>query len=294
MIESELKFLGVFGQVLLGDMHVSPIDRPLEMLPKILKPVYMAVAANIFLRSVFDRLMRVTQFAKSAIRSVLIRVTGGTRLDVFGNVRNKRASLSVENDFRHHFPAALQHPLNLSLARRSKARLARMVSPHVGFIDFNVATQGKLAVNIGHVLADEPGHAPRGLIGHAKLAFEFLCWNPMTGRGEQIKGIKPELQRCARILKRSSGGRVDVMPAPLAGECPFGLESIPSRRLGAFRAGVALTISRFKNVFEAFFIRGERLMNSRIVMLGFSLSTICRFIGENIANQPPYVKGIIP
>ena len=291
MIKAELKFFGVFRQVLLGDMHVSPIDRPFEVLPEVLKAVYVALAANVFLGAVLNHLVRITQFAKSAIRPMLIRVAGGTLLYVFGDIGDKCASLTIRNYFRHNFTAALQHSHNLCFTSRTKAAFAGMVSTNVSFVDFNIALKREFPVNVRHVFADEPGHAPSGLVGDTKLPFKFLRWNPVSRSSEKINGIEPQLQWSPRILKRRPGGRVDMVPAPLAGEGPLRFKPIPAGSLGAFRTRVSLAVSRLKNVSEALFIRGKRLHE---LANGYARSffiNILPFHGQEYSKTTTLCKG---
>ena len=67
------------------------------------------------------------------------------------------------------------------------------------------------------MLADQRGHAPRRLIGHAKLALEFLAADAVARRGEQVDGVEPKLERGAGLLKRRPDRGVQVVTAPLAG-----------------------------------------------------------------------------
>lgn len=93
-----------------------------------------------------------------------------------------------------------------------------------------------LPVNVRHVLTDQPGHTPRGLIRHAKLALQFLGTDAVPRRREQVDRVKPQLQRGARLFKRSADRGVQVVAAPLAGIGALGLDPIPVRRALAGRA----------------------------------------------------------
>lgn len=77
------------------------------------------------------------------------------------------------------------------------------------FVDLYVRAQPAdwaLAVNVGHVLADQRGHAPRGLVGYAKLEFAV----PWPKRREQVDRVEPELERRAGLLKGRAHGRMWV------------------------------------------------------------------------------------
>src|ERR1019366_451309 len=81
------------------------------------------------------------------------------------------------------------------------------------FVGFDVARKLIVAVNFGHVLAKLMRHAPRRLIMHAKLAFEFFRRNSMTRRGEEIHRVKPLLQGHTGSPERRSDHRVNMVPA---------------------------------------------------------------------------------
>ncbi len=46
-----------------------------------------------------------------------------------------------------------------------------------------------VAIDVAHVFADQSRHAPRGLVGDAKLALQFLRGDAVPGSGEQVHDL---------------------------------------------------------------------------------------------------------
>jgi hypothetical protein len=82
----------------------------------------------------------------------------------------------------------------------------------------------------------------------------------VTRCSEQINGKEPRLQGGAGILEKRSGGRVDVMAAPLAGKGAGSSHSRPVGRFGALRALMALSEAAFKDMAQARFVVWEQLV----------------------------------
>jgi hypothetical protein len=61
-------------------------------------------------------------------------------------------------------------------------------------------------------------HTPRALVGHSRLAFDFLRRNSVTRTGHEIHGEKPNREFGRRLVEDRSRTRVNMMPAFLAGE----------------------------------------------------------------------------
>ena len=257
MIEPKFPFFGVFRQVLFRHMNVGAVNPALKVLPKVLHPVDMDIATAVFVPAVVNGLMVESLLAKIHIRAKLIRMNRRAFLDVFLNDWFKRFLFAVRDDLGHYFAAALHHTKHNRFVCRSATTNSGPVATNIIFIDFHIPGQKKFPINVGHVLADELRHAPRRLVSHAKLAFKFFGRDAMPGSGEKVNGIKPQLQRCAGILKRGSDCWVQMMAAPLARESAFRLKTIPVRLFGALRACVALAKTGIKKMLQANFVRGE-------------------------------------
>ena len=110
-----------------------------------------------------------------------------------------------------------------SIGTRVERKYFWGVSPSLTLID-------SPTVDVGHMLTDQRGHAPCGLVSDAKLALQFLARNTMPRGGEQVDGIEPQLQRGAGLGERGANRGVQVMAAPLARIGALCLDPIPVRR----------------------------------------------------------------
>ncbi len=245
--------------MLFGNVNVSALDGTFEMLPKVLQPVHMDVAFCIFVFAVLYGLVLIASATKRAVATHFVSVNRRTLFDVLFNDRQERLLFAVRNDLSHHLPVALQHPEHDCLVGRAAPDFAGPISANIGFVKLDFARQRNLAVHIGHVIADLMTHAPRGLVSHAKLAFQFFRGNSMAGSGEQVDRIEPRLEGSAAVFKRSADSRVQVMTAPLAGVSAFRLDAIPLGLALALRALVILAKANVKQVIQAGFIGRELL-----------------------------------
>ena len=259
------------------------------MLPEILQPVNVRVTANIFARAVIDRLMAKTEFLQVLVGVPPVRVNHGAFPDVILNDGLQSPFGSVWHNLCDDRTIALEHSKHDCLVGVRGPSLGTLAdAANVGLIHLDRAEQRPFTVNAGHVGADEIGHAPSRLIRHAKLALQFLRGNAVAGSGEQVDGVKPELQRRATVLERCSDRGVKVIAAPLAGIGALGLYPVPVGLTLAFRAGMALAKACLKQVLNAGFVRwklGEELADGEGGFLFHALK-----MGKSVT----YVKGIVP
>lgn len=266
-------------------VNVGAANRALEVLPEILKVVGVRVAVHVLFSPVIYGFVFVAMLLDHPVSCHLIGVTRRALDDVLLNQRNQSCSFHIWHNFRHHLTAAFQHPKHECLALGSASTYAGTITADNCFIHFHIAFERPLAINFGNVLPDKIGHAPRGLVRHAKLTLQFLRGNTMPGRGEKVDGIKPELQRSARVLERRPGGGVKMMPAPLANVGAFSLEPKPFGFAVALRAHMALTVAVVEKVFQTRFIIRElddELTESDTGLLAFLGFLLPRFHGANI------------
>ena len=172
------------------------------------------------------------------------------------NQRLKGLLLSVRNHLCHNRPVALQHPENdrLVLNRAAFELRTLAASADVRLVNLNVTKERPFTVNVRHVLPDQIGHAPSGLVGHAKLPLQLLSGNTVAGSGEKVDGVKPQLQRRAAILEWRACRWVKVMAAGLTGIGALRFKPRPLHRLLAFWADVPLAKAALENVNEARFV----------------------------------------
>jgi hypothetical protein len=200
----------------------------------------------------------------------------------------------ARNHLRHYLAVPLQHPEHNRLASRPASKRPVPFAANKGFVSLDGVKQRKLPVNHLHVFPDKASHAPRGLVGHAKLPFQFFGRDAMPGRCEQVNGVKPKLKRRAAVLKRGAHCRVQMMPAKLAGIRPLCLNPEPLGLPGAFRTGMVLAKTGFKQMLKANFIIREPRHELTNRNAGGLFLAVLIFHAPKIAHNPTYVKGIIP
>ena len=153
-----------------------------------------------------------------------------------------------------------------------------------------MSTKGRVDINLRDVLAKLMAHAPRGLIGDAKLALQFLGGNAMPRCGEQIRRIEPLLQRCMAVLEWRSDHRVNVIATSRTGIGGkfFELGEQPFIAALLAKEGVAKTLPH--KVFQAGIIGWKHLeetLNRQPLSHRFELlCQKCRLLKS-------YVKGIM-
>lgn len=256
---AKLKFLGVFGEMLLRDMNVRASDASLHVFPEVFESIHMGVASDIFTRSVINRLVFVALGIKTIVRTKFVRMNRRTSNHILFNDGMKVSSGNGWNYFRHYLAVPLKHPENDGLSSGTTTASSGTLAANIGFINLNLSKHGKLSVNFLNVLSDLIRNTPSALIGYSKLSLQFLCRNTVTRCGEKIDGIKPELKRCAAILKRRSDRWMKMMSAPLAGISAFRLNLIPVGFSLALRARMALSESDVENVLQASIVRWKLL-----------------------------------
>ena len=94
----------------------------------------------------------------------------------------------------------------------------------------------EITVNIAHVLADQIAHAPRGFVGHAKLALHFLGGHAVPGSREQEHHEKPVPQGRPGALKGRPSSWIDLIAAMLARKATALLYPVIGRLLLALEA----------------------------------------------------------
>jgi len=278
-------------EMLFGNVNVGGADASLQVLPKIFQSVDVRIADNVFAGSVIDRLVIVASFFQTPVGAQLVSVNRRTVENVFLNDWLKRLAFAVWHNLRHYLSLALQHSKDNAFTRRAATANAGTLAANVGFVNLNVSKQWPFIINLRHVLADKVCHAPRCLVGHAKLTFQFLCGNAVARGGEKVNRIEPKSQRCPAVFKERSSGGVNVMTAPLAGISAFGLNPKPVRFAVAFRAGKVLTKTAIKNVLQTGFIIWKFFPKFPNCHTGLFF---LRFHASNICQTVTYVKGIIP
>ena len=241
-------------------MKMRAVDTSFQMLPKILKAIHMRITFDVLAVFMADTVMSITLLTKMPVAIQFVGMNRRPLDDVFLDVRHDVGESNARDDLGHYLATPVKHSENDGFVGcTAPAFSAPAVASNVSFVNFDLTKQGKFTVNLGNVFANLMTHAPRTLVRHAKLSFEFFGGYAMPGSGKKVNGVKPELQGCAAILEGRADCGVKVVAAPLAGIGPFRLNLVPVRLALAFRAGMALAKANIKNVLKAGMIRGELL-----------------------------------
>ena len=128
--------------------------------------------------------------------------------------------------------------------------------------DLAGAANGSLPSSLRHVFPDLVAHAPSRLVRHANLALDSLGSNAVPRRREQEDHIVPVAKAGPGVVERRSGGRIELMGAPLA---LVGAAS-PSRGCSSSRAAhtrgssKSVAVANLKQVLEAAILSREAVL----------------------------------
>lgn len=104
------------------------------------------------------------------------------------------------------------------LKELSTVSAVRGLTAHVGLVKLNdlVLAPKRAGRGVGgHALADAVGHEPSGLVGHAQHAVKLMRRHALFGRGDQVRGKQPLVQRDMAALHHRSGSRLRQASATL-------------------------------------------------------------------------------
>jgi len=144
-----------------------------------------------------------------------------------------------------------------------------------------------IAVQRGHVFADFMAHAPRGLVGHSNVALDALGRNAVPRRREQEHDVEPIAQAGASAIERRSGGRIQLVGAPVALVGAARFYAAILRRTAALRAIEVSAVAHLKQVIEAAILGREASLK-----LAKGGSMCCH--AHSIAERLTCFKGIYP
>lgn len=195
---------------------MCPINRPLKLRPEAFNGVGVDGAASILLSGVVHGIMLEAKAPCVAIRGQFIRVERASRLGILPQMPEDVGITEARHGLAAHSTAALDNADHGSLASGSTAPLAGTLPADVGFIRLKNAHQ-LTGLVVGHQLANLVRHAPRRLVGHTKLALQFLCGHTVAGSGHEEHGKEPRAQRRAGLVEDRSRRGIKLMAAPSAG-----------------------------------------------------------------------------
>jgi len=197
--------------MLAADMDMCATNAVFDAGPEAFDGVGVDFAAHVFLRPMIDRIVIEAVPANAGVCAPFVRTDFRAAFDVFKNVRMQGFGPGIGDDPRHHVTIALDHAENNGLVDLPSAPTEFVAPANVSFVNFDVARQPIVAVDLRHIFAKFMAHAPRRLVRHAKLPLKLFSRDAMAGRSEQIHGVEPLLKRRAGALKRRSNHRINVM-----------------------------------------------------------------------------------
>ena len=153
-IETELKFFGIFMQMLFGNVNVSGADAAFQVLPKVFHAVDVRLTVYILASGVIYGLMIEANLFQSLVRLQFVRVNRRAVQNIFLNNRLQGFLGDIRDNFRHYLSLASHHTENDCLVRRATATNAVSATANVSLINLNIAKQRPFIVNLCHVLAD--------------------------------------------------------------------------------------------------------------------------------------------
>ena len=136
-------------------MDMCTPDRSLEHGPERLQRVDVGIANRPLLTAVIDGGVFVPERLENAIRSPFIGTNARSLGDLADDFGDQRPTGRVGNDFGINLAFALQHTENNSLTARAASTLTRALTADIGFVNFYMASEGRFAVNLAHVIADQ-------------------------------------------------------------------------------------------------------------------------------------------
>ena len=212
-VEPELELPEVLGKVLLAHMNVRAVDGVFETAPEAFDAVGMVDAFDVLPERVLHEPMLVSELGEIAIGQKAIGADRGTLGDVLLDQGKQGLALGVGDDASNDIPVALDSTEHDGLVLVPVMDVGPIAADQ-GFVHLDMPGQAGIPVHVGHVLADFMPHAPGGLVGHAKLPLKLLGRDTVPGRGKEVHGIEPLLERGMGSLKGRPRHRMNLMAAP--------------------------------------------------------------------------------
>lgn len=183
-----LKLRKILRKMLRADMNVRAIDAALKLRPHAFDGVCgHAALADVRARFVANRDLVKALLTKEAVGAELVAADSSAGTDRRMNEGFHRPGRAARRTAHRQLAAALFHANDNDLVAHVTVALAanRAANNRLVNLDNDAsATKEIIAVNCAYVFADLMAHAPRGFVGDAKLALDFLRGDAVTRRAE--------------------------------------------------------------------------------------------------------------
>ena len=256
-VEPVLELRQIRWQVLSGYVDMSAVNAALQLRPEAFNAVHMGRAFDVLASTVFNRAMVIALGIQRLVAVKLIGANIAASLYVFLNDRMQGIAAHVRHHFSHNLTAPFKHAKHGSLAEGSAASRAFPLAAYHRFVYFNMAGQSVVPIHGTHVLTNLVAHPPSALVSNADLPLQFLGRYSMSGRGEQVHGIEPFLQRRTGTMKGRANHRIDFFSTPRALISRVAADTMKLAVLAALRAIKLLAVSNAHKMIKACFVSIE-------------------------------------
>lgn len=237
-----------------ADLDMRAVDPALQLRPEALKGVDGSAAlAGVLPLAMVEGDVRVTAQADFPVVAKFVGADRRAGQDVGVDKGAHRLLVAAGDDLGGNLAAALHHTDHSGLVSLVSAALAFNRTTDKRLVDLGMrAETAKRAATVdsAHILADHVAHAPSRLVGNAKLALDFLGRNAIPRRAKPKHHGEPIAKRRARAIEGRSGGRIDLMGAPLTLIGPAAHNARVPRRASAAGAIKVIAVANLKQVIE--------------------------------------------
>ena len=222
-VVAEGEFVEIALQILLADPVVRSVDAPFEQAPESFDGVGVDFSDGVDTALVPDSAVPVVcgfsilrpHHGDSLIAFQFVGVDDAAGFHMLPHKSEHGGPGDVRHDPRNDLSATFDESNDGSLFPVSAHRAASPVLPHaaiIGFVHLDRRTlQFQIAVRHEHANLFE--HAPRGFVSHSGFPLNLFCGDTAASGPHEERGIKPEPQRSARLLKDGPGQRVNLTTA---------------------------------------------------------------------------------
>lgn len=265
----------IVHHMLRGNALVGSLDAVLKMAPEAFNRIRVNLAPDVFPAVMADSAVLVAFLGQGDVGIHFIRAHHRTLGHVFLDEGHESLLPGIRYDAGNDVTAALHHAEDNGLIRFGVVELVDpgvvlglWLAAYISLVRLHMTRQATVAVDPAHILADLVTDAPGRLVGDAELALQLLGRDTMAGRGEQVHGKEPLLQRSPGALERGACHRVNVVSAPRTLEGRHLADLAELTVLPTFRAVYNFAVTQLHQVIQAgVIIRKtlEKILNGEVL-----------------------------
>lgn len=195
-------------------MVMRTANRTFELRPEAVNGVRVRRATDVLFRAVIDDYVFEAKTARVVIDWRFVGVKFRPVLDVALHIAKDIRCRELADHLGLYRAAALDYARHCGLASSAMPALARSNATDVRLIGLHYSLE--LPTIVSHQLADLVRHSPCGLVGHAKLTFQFFCSDSVAAGGHEEDCEEPRHKRGAGLVEYSASSRIKLVAAPSA------------------------------------------------------------------------------